>query len=86
VEEHEHLQVLELTKTEIGGSCSLHSFASSNTNTNVSSLDHRYIICTITNRKHCLFGMFVFDELDDASFLFGTDATRHNDIHLVTDL
>jgi hypothetical protein len=78
--------VLELTKTEVSSSSSLHSLTSGNTDTNIGSLDHRDIVGTITNRQHSLFGMFSFDKLNNACFLFGTDATRHNYIHDITDL
>jgi hypothetical protein len=30
--------------------------------------------------------MFSFDKLDNTCFLFGTNTTRHNDIHLIANL
>ena len=49
MEEHKDFEVLELTKTKISRSGCLHSFTSCNSDSNISCLNHWYVISSVTN-------------------------------------
>lgn len=58
----------ELTNGNIGTSSSLQTFHAADTDTDVSSLDHRHIVCTVSNGQENGLQM-TLDKLDDESFL-----------------
>jgi hypothetical protein len=59
------------------------SFFAYYTDSNVGSLDHGDIVCSVTNGKHSLGWMLFFDKINDIGLFFGSNTTSEDDIKVV---
>lgn len=64
VEEQERLQKLELSNGIVTRPCSLHSFLTSDTNSDMSFKNHCYIICSVSDCQSHLFWKSILYHLD----------------------
>jgi hypothetical protein len=79
----EALEIPELANRIIGRHNGLSTFFASNTDTDVSLLDHSHIVRAIANGKsHDV--QSVFDHVHDSGLLCGTDAAAKNGFALLT--
>lgn len=62
-------QIPELTNCNIGTSCSLQAFHTTDANTDVSSLDHRNIVGSVANSEQNGLLLVLLDQFHDQSFL-----------------
>lgn len=70
VDEEEFAEVFELGDGNVGGTSSLKTFDTGDTDTDVSSLNHGDIVCAVTDGEEDGFKV-AFYKLDDESFLKG---------------
>lgn len=66
--EKKFAKIAELSDRNVGGPCGLQTFDTTDTNANVSRLDHRNIVGTVTNSQKQSFKM-AFNKFDNESLL-----------------
>ncbi|CAF3530522.1 unnamed protein product [Fusarium graminearum] len=77
-------QVTELLDRKVGSQTGLSTLLTNNTNTDIGSLNHGYIVATIANTAHALLGVLA-DELSNLGFLVWRATASNNSRQLNGD-
>ena len=80
------MEELELADGKIGGSSSLHTFSTGDSNTDMSLTDHGTVIGTITNSKSDFAFVSHSHQCDYITLLLGRDSASNNDLHIIGTL